>query len=61
MFQTLAFVGMESDVVIIVDSGKLYPDDSVFSENVDTSVTYVNMTRAKGRLVVMAHESMRNC
>ena len=59
MFPTIDFVGMESDVVIIVDNGDLDPHASKFSEKVEASIAYVNMTRAKGRLVVLAHESLR--
>ena len=57
VFPTSDFSGMESDVVIIVEDGQLDPTTSNFSKKVEASVVYVNMTRAKGRLVVLAHES----
>ena len=55
------FAGMESDVVVIVDSG--LPDGIEVPTSYDTDVAlprlYLGMTRAKGALIVLAHESSR--
>ena len=55
------FAGMESDVLIIVDSG--LPEGIEVPTSYDTDVAlprlYLGMTRAKGALIVLAHESSR--
>ena len=55
------FAGMESDVVVIVDSG--LPEGIGVATTYATDVLlpglYLGMTRAKGALIVLTHESSR--
>ena len=63
IYASIQFAGMEQDVVIVVSTVK---DDSAEHLDADdaerytfTRDMYLGMTRAKGALIVIAHESMR--
>lgn len=63
IYVSIQFAGMEQDAVIVVsrvkDDGVEHPDADDAARYTFTRDMYLGMTRAKGALIVIAHESMR--